>query len=157
MPKMQTSVVLVKPDALQRGLVGRIIQRFEDKGLKLRGLKMMELTDEILEEWYSHHKDKPFFTDLKKFMESSPVVAMLWEGIECINTVRKLSGVTTGREAEGGSIRGDFSMSSQHNIIHASDSEEMAKKETGLIFEKDEIFDYDKGEYLYVYSVEERQ
>jgi len=157
MPKMQISLVLVKPDALQRGLVGRIVQRFEDKGLKLRGLKMMELTDEVLEEWYSHHKDKPFFTDLKKFMESSPVVAMLWEGIECINTVRKLSGVTTGREAEGGSIRGDFSMSSQHNIIHASDSEETAKKETELIFDKDEVFDYDKGEYLYVYSVEERE
>ena len=154
---MQISLVLVKPDALQRGLVGRIVQRFEDKGLKLRGLKMMELTDEVLEEWYSHHKDKPFFADLKKFMESSQVIAMLWEGIECISTVRKLSGVTTGREAEGGSIRGDFSMSSQHNIIHASDSEETAKRETELIFKKDEIFDYDKGEYLYVYSVEERE
>lgn len=157
MPKMQTSVVLVKPDALQRGLVGRIIQRFEDKGLKLRAIKMMELTDELLSQWYAHHKDKPFFQDLKKFMESSPVVAMLWEGLGCVNTVRKLCGVTVGREAEGGSIRGDFSMSSQHNIVHASDSEETAKKEVALIFKEDEIFDYDKGEYLYVYSVEERK
>lgn len=157
MPNMQKSVVLVKPDALQRGLVGRIIQRFEDKGLKLRAIKMMEMTDELLDEWYAHHKDKPFFKDIKKFMESSPVVAMLWEGLDCIKTVRKLCGVTVGREAEGGSVRGDFSMSSQHNIVHASDSEETAKKEEVLIFDKDEVFDYDKGEYLYVYSVEERK
>lgn len=157
MPAMQRSVVLVKPDALQRGLVGRIIQRFEDKGLKLVSLKMMELNDELLEEWYSHHKDKPFFKDLKSFMESSPVVAMLWEGLECISTVRKLCGVTVGREAEGGSIRGDFSMSSQHNIVHASDSLASAEKEARLIFMPKEIFDYDKGEYLYVYSVEERK
>lgn len=120
-------------------------------------IKMMTLTDEILDQWYAHHKEKPFFVDLKKFMMSAPTVAMLWEGLECINTVRKLCGVTKGYEAEAGSIRGDFSMSGQHNIIHASDSEQTAVKEEKLIFDKDEIFDYDKGEYLWVYSIEERE
>lgn len=157
MPKVQQSVVLLKPDALQRGFVGEIISRFERKGLKLMAIKMMTLTSEVLDEWYAHHKDKPFFTDLKKFMMSGPTIAMLWEGLECITTVRKLCGVTTGYEAEAGSIRGDYSVSGQHNIIHASDSQEMVKKEEELIFDKKEIFDYDKGEYLWVYSLEERE
>ncbi|PIS09042.1 nucleoside-diphosphate kinase [Candidatus Beckwithbacteria bacterium CG10_big_fil_rev_8_21_14_0_10_34_10] len=156
MAKLQKSVVLLKPDALQRGLVGEIITRFEKKGLKLMGLKMMNLTDELLDDWYAHHKEKPFFGDLKKFMMSAPIIAMLWEGLEAVSTVRKLCGVTKGYEAEGGSIRGDFSISGQLNIIHASDSIETALKEEGLIFDKDEVFDYDKGEYLWVYSVEER-
>lgn len=157
MAKLQRSVVLLKPDALQRGLVGEIITRFERKGLKLVGLKMMKLTDEILDQWYSHHKEKPFFGALKKFMMSSPIIAMLWEGLECVATVRKLCGVTKGYEAEGGSIRGDYSLSGQHNIIHASDSIETAQKEEKLIFKKEEIFEYDKGDYLWVYSVEERE
>lgn len=154
---LEKSVVLIKPDALQRGLVGKIISRFEQKGLKLLGLKMMYLTDELLDKWYIHHKDKPFFGGLKKFMQSTPVIAMLWEGIDSSLTVRKLCGVTKGREAEAGSIRGDFSMSQQHNIIHASDSNKSALREEGLIFDKDEVFDYDKGEYLWVYSIEERE
>lgn len=157
MSKLQQSVVLVKPDGLQRGLIGEIISRFERKGLKLSAIKMMRLTDEVLDQWYAHHKEKPFFGHLKNFMQSAPVVAMLWEGLEATSAVRKLCGTTTGYEAESGSIRGDFSISQQHNIIHASDSPESASKERDLIFEKDEIFDYDKGEYLWVYSVEERE
>ena len=157
MSKLQRSVVLVKPDALQRGLVGEIISRFERKGLKLMAIKMMVLNDKLLDQWYVHHKDKPFFNVLKKFMTSTPVVAMLWEGLECVNSVRRLCGVTKGYEAEGGSIRGDFSISGQHNIIHASDSIEAGKKEEDLIFDKNEIFDYDKGDYLWVYSLEERE
>jgi len=154
---MQRSVVLVKPDGLQRSLVGQIISRFERKGLKLLAIKMMRLNDQVLDQWYAHHKEKPFFGEIKKFMTSTPVIAMLWEGIDCVKAVRKLSGVTLGRAAEAGSIRGDFSMSQQLNLIHASDSEETAGKEEKIIFDKDEIFDYDKGEYLYVYSVEERE
>jgi len=154
---MQRSVVLVKPDGLQRSLVGQIISRFERKGLKLLAIKMMRLNDQVLDQWYAHHKEKPFFGEIKKFMTSAPVIAMLWEGIDCVKAVRKLSGVTLGRAAEAGSIRGDFSMSQQLNLIHASDSEETAGKEEKIIFDKDEIFDYDKGEYLYVYSVEERE
>jgi len=157
MSKLQRSVVLIKPDALQRGLVGQIISRFERKGLKLMAIKMMVLTDQLLDNWYIHHKGKPFFGGLKKFMMAAPVVAMLWEGLECINTVRKLCGVTRGYEAEGGSIRGDFSLSGQHNVIHASDSVETAKKEEKLIFSQNEIFDYDKGEYLWIYSSKERE
>ncbi|MFC1727683.1 nucleoside-diphosphate kinase [Patescibacteria group bacterium] len=154
---MEQSVVLVKPDALQRGLVGEIVSRFERKGLKLVAIKMMSLTDEVLDDWYVHHKDKPFFGDLKKFMKSAPIVAMLWEGLEAIKTVRRLCGTTKGNEAEAGSVRGDLSMSGQHNIIHASDSQETAEKERDLIFKKNEVFDYDKGEYLWVYSLEERE
>lgn len=154
---MERSVVLVKPDGVQRGLIGEIISRFEKKGLKLMGLKMMRLNDEILDQWYAHHKEKPFFGDLKKFMMSSPVVAMLWEGIECVEAVRKLCGVTLGRAAEAGSIRGDFGMSQSNNLIHASDSAKSAQKEEELIFGKEDVFDYDKGEYLFVYSVEEQE
>jgi nucleoside-diphosphate kinase len=157
MANLQRSVVLLKPDALQRGYVGEIISRFEKKGLKLMGLKMMKLTDKILDDWYEHHKVKPFFGDLKKFMMSTPIIAMLWEGQEAINTIRKLCGTTKGYEAEAGSIRGDFALSGQHNIIHASDSAETAQKEEKLIFKPSETFDYDKGEYLWVYSLEERE
>ncbi len=153
---MQRSVVLVKPDGVQRGLIGEIVTRFERKGLKLVGLKMMYLTDEILDQWYVHHKEKPFFGSLKHFMMSSPIVAMLWEGYESIDTVRKLVGITKGREAECGSIRGDFAMSQSNNLIHASDSVEGAKKELDLVFEPSEIFEYDKDDYLHVYSQEER-
>jgi len=156
MKHLQRSVILVKPDGIQRGLIGEIIQRFERKGLKLVGVKMMRLDDKVLEDWYEHHKDKPFFGNLRNYMQSSPVIAMLWEGIEAVDTVRKLCGITLGRVAEGGSIRGDFAMSQQMNLIHASDSAKTAEKEEKLIFDSKEIFTYDKGEYLYVYSEEER-
>jgi len=156
MQNLQRSVILVKPDGIQRGLIGEIVRRFEKKGLKLVGIKMMRLDDKILEDWYTHHKDKPFFGNLRNYMQSTPVIAMLWEGVEAINTVRKLCGITLGREAEGGSIRGDFAMSQQMNLIHASDSAETAEKEEKLIFDSKEVFTYDKGEYLYVYSEEER-
>jgi nucleoside-diphosphate kinase len=139
---MQKTLVLIKPDALQRGIVGEIIHRFERKGLKLVGLKMTQLTDELLDEWYAHHKDKDWFADLKNFMKWTPVVAMVWEGVEVISVVRKLVGITKAKEAEDGSIRGDFGMSTQQNLIHASDSEESAQKELDLIFKKEEIFDY---------------
>lgn len=152
---MERTVVLIKPDGLQRGLVGEIMHRFERKGLKLVGIKMIRLTDDILDNWYAHHKDKPFFTTLKSFMEWTPVVAMVWEGVEAINAVRKIVGITKSREAEAGSIRGDFGMSGSQNIIHASDSPESAEKELGLIFNGDEIFEYDSATDLLIYSKEE--
>lgn len=154
---MEKSVVLVKPDGLQRGLVGAIINRFERKGLKLIGIKMVSLDDPVLDKWYSHHKEKPFFADLKNFMKSTPVVAMVWEGVEAISAIRKLVGITKAREAEMGSIRGDFGMSQSFNLIHASDSGETAEKEIKLLFSQDEIFDYNKSEYLHVYAEEERE
>ncbi len=154
---MQKAVVLVKPDGLQRGLVGEIISRFERKGLKLTALKMVQLTDEVLVEWYAHHKDKPFFPKLAGFMKRSPVVAMLWEGVECIDAVRKITGITKAREAESGSIRGDLAMSQQLNLIHASDSPESAEREVKLIFGDDEVFEYQKDIEVFVYSEEERE
>lgn len=153
---VQQSVVLVKPDGLQRGLVGEIINRFEQKGLKLVALKMTMLTDEQLEAWYAHHKDKPFFPKLRSFMQMTPVVAMLWEGIECIDAVRKLVGITKSREAEAGSIRGDLGMSGQMNLIHASDAVESAKKEKSIVFAPEEVFAYQKDIEIFVYSEEER-
>ena len=155
MEKLERSVILLKPDGLQRGLLGEIVSRFEQKGLKLVGLKLMRLNDDVLDAWYAHHKDKGFFKDLKDFMMSSPIVAMLWEGVEAIDTVRKLVGATHGRLAEAGSIRGDFSMSQQLNLIHASDGVETAKKETDLIFEADEIFAWESAADCLIYSKEE--
>ncbi|OGV93643.1 nucleoside-diphosphate kinase [Microgenomates group bacterium RIFCSPLOWO2_01_FULL_47_10] len=153
---MQRSTILVKPDAMQRGLLGEIISRFERKGLKLVAIKMIRLTDPILEDWYAHHKDKAFFPKLKNYMQSAPIVAMLWEGVEAIDTVRKLCGVTLGRAAEAGSIRGDYSMSQQLNLIHASDSEANAIKEKSLIFGEGEVFEWTSASEVLVYSEEER-
>src|SRR3989338_9158542 len=140
---MQRTVVLLKPDALQRGLVGEIIHRFERKGLKLLALKMMAVSDALLEEHYAHHKDKQFFNSLKKFMMSTPLICLLLEGKEAVVVVRKMAGATSGREAELGSIRGDFSMSTSANIIHVSDSEAAAKEEEDRFFNRDEIFEYE--------------
>ncbi len=140
---MEKTVVLVKPDGLQRGLVGEIMHRFERKGMKLVAIKMFQLNDDILDEWYAHHKEKGFFKDLKAFMMWTPIIAMVWEGLEVIPAVRKIIGTTKGREAEAGSIRGDFGMSGQFNLIHASDSVSAAEKEIKLIFKDQEIFNYE--------------
>ena len=153
----ERTLILLKPDALQRNLLGKIIERFEHKGLKIVGLKMMQLSDVLLEDHYAHHKDKPFFESLKKFMASAPVAAMVLEGLEAVRIVRMLCGATSGREADIGTIRGDFSMSTQANIIHASDSVETAEKEIWRFFNSDEIFDYPKIDFSVVYGEEERE
>jgi len=140
--KVTRTAVLVKPDGLQRGLIGEIISRFERKGLKLVGLKMVRLDDNQLDRWYSEHREKSFFHDLKSFMSSMPIVAMAWEGIEAVPVVRRLVGTTLGREAEGGSIRGDFGMSQQMNLIHASSSNEDAEREIAIVFGDSELFKY---------------
>lgn len=152
---MERTVVLVKPDGVQRGLIGEIIHRFERKGLHLVGLKMMELSDEVLDEWYEHHKDKPFFPNLKAYMQSYPITAMVWEGIDAATTVRTLIGITKAREAAPGTIRGDFGMSQQLNLIHASESKEAADKEISLIFTDGELFPWKKHDLVSVYSEEE--
>ena len=153
---MQRTVVLLKPDSLQRGLVGEIIHRFERKGLKLVSLKMMAASDALLEEHYAHHKDKPFFAGLKKFMSSSPIVCMLWEGIDAVAVARKMAGATNSREAELGSVRGYFSMSTSANIIHVSDSVASAKEEEARFFEKDEIFDWKLQIDSFLYAEDEK-
>jgi nucleoside-diphosphate kinase len=154
---MEQTVVLVKPDGVQRGLIGEIISRFEHKGLKLASIKMISLTDSILDEWYAHHKDKPFFPGLKSYMKSYPVVAMLWEGLAVVSTVRTMIGITKAREAAPGTIRGDFAMSQQYNLIHASEDIEAAEHERKLIFSDDEIFDWQKIDDVHIYLEDERK
>jgi len=156
MSVFEQTLVLLKPDSIQRGLVGEITSRFERKGLKLVGMKMMALDEAVLREHYAHIADKPFFPGVAKFMQSTPVVAMCWEGLQVVDTVRKITGITNAREAEAGSIRGDFAMSVACNVIHASDSVENAKKEVKRFFKEDEIYGYDKSEYMHVYAEDER-
>lgn len=152
---MDRCVVLIKPDGIQRALVGEVIKRFEQKGLHLIGLKMISMTDDILDEWYVHHKDKPFFGSLKNYMKSFPVVAMLWQGIEAAPTIRTMLGVTKGRSAAPGTIRGDYAMSQQYNLVHASESAEAAQKEQDLIFSEFEIFSWKKLDLSQIYADEE--
>ena len=155
--KTARTAVLVKPDGLQRGLIGEIISRFERKGLKLVGIKMLNMDDEQLSDWYSEHKEKSFFSDLKSFMGSMPTVAMVWEGIDAVPVVRKLVGTTLGREAEAGSIRGDFGMSQQFNLIHASAVPEDGVREIDIVFDKDELFEYKRTIQELIYADYERK
>lgn len=153
---LEKTLLIIKPDALQRGLVGRIISRFEQKGLKLLGLKMGQLDSNTLDQHYSHHLGKAFFENLKSFMLSAPCVLIVWEGLGAIKAVRILCGTTKAREAEAGSIRGDFAMSMQQNLIHASDSQTSAKQEIGLFFSESEIYEWDRHINSLVYAQNER-
>lgn len=151
----ERTLVLVKPDAIQRGLIGEIITRFEKKGLKLIAMKMMGLDEALLREHYAHIADKPFFPGLAKFMQSTPVIAMCWEGLEVVDAVRKITGITKARQAEAGSIRGDLAMSVSCNVVHASDSIENAENEVKRFFKVDELHNYDKSEYMHIYAADE--
>lgn len=156
MTKEERTLIIVKPDAMQRSLVGEIVGRFERKGLKIIGLKMMQLSDVLLQEHYVHHVDKPFFTELKRFMQSAPVVVMALSGINAVKACRVIAGPTYGAEAPGGTIRGDLSMSTQANIVHASDSPETAEQEIKRFFKEDELMDYQMSGIEYHYSTDER-
>lgn len=140
---MERTLIIIKPDALQRNLVGEIIGRFEKKGLKIVGMKMMELDDLKLDEHYAHLKDKPFFGDIKKFMKSSPVLLMVLAGPQVVQAVRLIVGSTNAVEADAGTIRGDLAMTNK-NLIHASDSVANAETEVYRFFNEDELFDYKK-------------
>lgn len=152
---MERTCILIKPDALQRNLLGEIIRRFERKGLKIVGLKMMQLEDVVLEDHYVHHKDKPFFGKLRDFMKSTPVIAVALQGLDAVDAVRIIVGTTKGREADAGSIRGDLAMSIQTNLIHASDSTENAQAEIKRFFKEEELFSYKKVDLNFVYSEDE--
>jgi len=154
---MEKTLIIIKPDGIQRGLVGEIISRFEKKGLKIVAMKMISLDEEILRKHYSHIADKPFFHGTAKFMKSSPVIVFVLEGLECVNAVRLLCGITKAREADAGSIRGDLAMSIQCNVVHASDSKENAKEEIKRFFDDEDIFDYAKDEYMHIYADDERK
>ena len=152
MPDLQKTVVLLKPDALQRDLLGEIINRFERKGLKIVGLKFIRLTDDLLDTHYAHLSDKPFFESLKKFMMQTPVVGLVLEGLEAVSEVRKIIGSTNPRQADAGTIRADFSMNLPSNLIHASDSEDTAQGEIKRFFSHDEIFSYEKMSDRYLFG-----
>ena len=139
---MEKTLVILKPSCIQRSLIGEVISRFEKKGLRLAGMKMMQLNDAILSEHYAHLKDRPYFQRVKDSMMSSPVVVQCWKGIDAAKVVRSLIGITNGREAVAGTIRGDFAMSAQENIVHASDSAQSALIELKRFFKDDELFDY---------------
>ena len=151
-PKNERVLIIMKPDAIQRNLVGEIIGRFERKGLKINGLKMITLEDVLLEDHYEHIKDKPFFAGIKSFMKSSPVVVMALSGIGAVDVVRIIVGPTKAFEAPGGTIRGDLAMSIQSNVVHASDSVENGIKEVARFFSEDEIFSYSKIDQSLVYA-----
>lgn len=151
----EKTLVLVKPDGIQRGLIGEVLSRFERKGLKVVGMKMMTLDEAVLREHYAHIADKPFFPGVSSFMQSSPVIAMCLEGLEVVAAVRKIVGITKSREAEAGSIRGDFAMSVACNVVHASDTVENAQKEVPRFFKADEVLSYSKAEYEHVYMSDE--
>lgn len=144
MATMQKTLVLIKPDALQRDLLGEVICRFERKGLKIVAMKLSHLSEDIVREHYSHLADKPFFPKLQQFMRQTPVVAMTLEGLNAVAEVRKIVGATNPHEADAGTIRADFSMNVASNIVHASDSEETAQVEVKRFFADDEIFAYEK-------------
>lgn len=153
---MEQTMVIIKPDAVNRDLIGEVISRFEKKGLKIRAMKMQMLQPYILKEHYAHHKEKAFFEELVKYMSSIPSILMVLEGKEAISVVRTMVGPTQGREAAPGTIRGDYSVSNQSNIVHASEDAKAAKAEIERFFSKEEIFDYRKMDFDWIYSKDEK-
>ena len=153
---MEKTLILIKPNAVQRGLIGEIIARIERKGLHITGLKMMQLDDTILNEHYAHLSERPFFRILKDSMMVTPVVAMCVEGLDAVETVRLMVGATNARKALPGTIRGDLSMSGEQNVVHASDSVENAQIEVARFFNEDEIFEYESAITAFEYGEEER-
>ena len=140
----ERTFLAVKPDAVQRGLVGEIIQRFEKRGYKLVGLKMMQVSRETAETHYGEHKGKPFFDGLVSFITSSPIVAMAWEGNNVIAVARKMMGATNPQNAEPGTIRGDYAVDFGMNVIHGSDSPDSAQRELGIFFKPEELSGWER-------------
>ena len=150
---METTLIILKPDAVQRGLCGRIISRFEDKGLQVVGCKMMKITQALAERHYEAHQGKPFYDGLVAFMTSSPVVVLALRGVNAIEISRKMMGATFGSKADPGTIRGDFGVSNSFNLIHGSDSPEAAHRELGLFFSDGEVLDWDRASQGWIYDL----
>ena len=140
---MERTLVLLKPDCLQRRLMGRVVSRLEEKGFNIVAMKMLQVTSELAKRHYAEHVNKPFYPGLEAFITASPVVAMVVEGLEAIRVVREMLGATSGLKAAAGTIRGDYSSSRQMNLVHASDGPDAAQREIALYFRDDEIFSYD--------------
>lgn len=148
---MEKTFVMVKPDGVQRGVVGDIVRRFEQKGFKLVGAKLMQVSNELAETHYAEHKERPFFGELVDFITSGPVFAMVWEGENVISVARTMIGATNPSEANPGSIRGDYGVTVGKNIIHGSDSSESAEREINLFFNENELVSYDKQIDTWIY------
>ncbi|MDQ0155221.1 nucleoside-diphosphate kinase [Robertmurraya andreesenii] len=148
---MEKTFLMVKPDGVQRNLIGEIVSRFEKKGFQLVGAKLMSIPQELAEKHYGEHKERPFFGELVEFITSGPVFAMVWEGENVIATARTMMGATNPKDSLPGTIRGDFAATVGKNIIHGSDSPESAEREIGLFFKEEELVSYSKliAEWIY--------
>lgn len=155
MNKSERTLVLIKPDAVQRNLIGEVISRFEKKGFKLVAMKMVQLDSETLKKWYHEYKDASFFPQIASFMSWTPIIAMVWEGYNAVDLVRRIIGTRKGYEAEAGSVRGDLGMSGGNNLVHASDSPENAKREMEIVFKPAEIHEYKTITEQLIYSEDE--
>jgi nucleoside-diphosphate kinase len=149
---MERTLIILKPDAVQRGLVGDIIKRFEQKGIIIVGGKFMKIPLSLAEQHYAPHKGKPFYDGLVKFMTSSPVLVLALAGKNVIEISRKMMGATFGSKAEPGTIRGDFGVSNSFNLIHGSDSAESAARELGLFFKAEELIEWSPASQIWVYD-----
>lgn len=154
---MERTLIILKPDAVQRGLCGQIISRFEAKGLQLVGMKMMQIPRALLEKHYEAHKGKAFYDNLLRFMAASPVVVLALEGKDAIAIARKMMGATFGSKAEPGTIRGDFGVSNSFNLIHGSDSADSAQKELSLFFRPEELVQWKPLVQDWVYDMSKGQ
>ena len=154
---IEKTLVIIKPDAINRGLLGEIVHRFERKGLKIVAMKMIQLKDKILEDHYAHIKDKFFFPGVKQFMQSSPVVVMVIDGFEAVEVVRMMCGPTKASIAAPGTIRGDYALSVQSNVVHTSDSKDAAKKEIKRFFNDNEILEYKKIDFDIMLASDEKK
>ena len=149
---MQKTLIIIKPDAVQRNLIGSIIKRFEDKGLQILGLKMMRISETVAKQHYSIHKGKDFYEPLIRYMTSGPVVLMVLKGKNAIEVARKMMGTTFGADALPGTIRGDYAVSNRFNLIHGSDSESSAEKEINTFFTPSELIEYEAMDLSWIYD-----
>lgn len=152
---MEQTLIIIKPCAIRRDLIGEIIHRFEMKGMQLCGIKMMQLDDKILNEHYAHLVGRPYFQRIKNSMMKTPVVVSVWKGVDIVEIAHHMAGATNGREATPGTIRGDYSVSIQENIVHTSDTVENAKSEIARFFKEEEIFDFNQLSNSVLYAENE--
>jgi nucleoside-diphosphate kinase len=152
---MERTLIILKPDAVQRGLMGAILARFEGKGLKVVAARFTRLSQSVLEKHYEAHKSRPFYPGLVRFMGESPVLVLALEGVGAISVCRKMMGATFGRDAEPGTIRGDYGVSRSYNLIHGSDSPAAAEREIGLFFDANEIVEWQPAGHTWVYDAED--
>ncbi|QDV90246.1 Nucleoside diphosphate kinase [Phycisphaerae bacterium RAS2] len=150
---MEKTLIILKPDSIQRGLAGRIITRFEEKGLQIAAMKAMKVSKDLAEKHYAVHKGKPFYDRLVQYITSSPVIVIVLQGVNAITISRKMMGATFGSKAEPGTIRGDFGVSNSFNLIHGSDSPEAAAFEIGLYFKPEDLLTYERAAEKWIYDV----